>query len=317
MTSKPMRFKRNGLWEFVAFFWLVVNCAMITVILVSYREMVGISAKTSLQQALLYVILVTNYIHTIVAYIENYAKRDRAIRMLNLLCELNEQIEKELALRMDYVALEKFYRNAVLTWLVEIVVLIMLHWIRFEQDGINEITNFSVFFMPTYVFSALSYFYTTTAVALIRFMMTIMSDYLESITAKDSSHFLHGSERAITWEDLTKQKPGLSIEKLFFLKRSFNRLWEISIAASSLMYLAMPIGCINEFLILVFNGYWLFLYLLNDMMVHWLFYVFVGTWSIAALTNLLFVANACTHAVEKVNHHFHMGFSDTSQHMCD
>lgn len=301
MVTEPTRFKRNRLLEFVAFFWLAVNFAIIAVILISYREFVGISAKSALQQALLYVILVMNYIHTMVAYVENYMKRDRAIRTLNLLCELNERFEKELELRMDFAALKKCYRNTLWTWLVEIVVLIVLNVVRFQQDGINEITNFSVFFMPTYVFSALSYVYATTSVSLIRFTMAIMADFLEEIT-KDTEHLLRDDAQQPTkWEDPKQQNPGLCIEKLYFVKRSFNRLWEISIATSNLMHLAMPIGCINEFLILVFNGYWLFLYLLNNTPVHWLFYMFVGTWSISALTNLIVVADACTHAVDKVS----------------
>lgn len=302
MYENPLRFERNRFWEFVTWFWFFANFAVIAVILLVYRDMIGVSSKSSLTQALLYIIVIMNYIHTMVSLVEIFFKRDRYIRMLNILLDLDDKFERELELRMNYEKLKKTYRTGILVWLFHITSLSVLNVVRYRQAGIEEITNFSVFFMPTYVFGALGYVIATTAVAMIRYSVDVLAVYMEDVTREQIVIMENNKKKETSkWEQLKNLKPDLCIQKLYFIKRSYNRLWELSMAVSNLLYFAMPIGCVNEFLILVFNGYWLFLYLLNDQPVHILFYVFVGGWSIGALTNLIYLANACTHAVTNVN----------------
>lgn len=301
MYAEPMRFERNRFWEIITWFWFFVNFAVLAVILLLYRDMIGVSSKSALSQALLYIIIIMNYVHTMFALLENFFKRDRYIRMLNILLELNDKFEREFELRMNYAALKKTYRKGLLVWLFEMIALIVLNYVRFQQAGIEEITNFSVFFMPTYVFGSLSYIFATTSVAIIRYSMDVLAIYLEDITRAQVIFVQNKRQETSKWKQIKGEKPQLCMEKLYFIKRSYNRVWEISMTVSNLIYLTMPIGCVNEFLILVFNGYWLFLYLLNDQAVHILFYVFVSCWSVASLTNLIYVANSCTSAVDTVN----------------
>lgn len=300
MRHDPIRFQRNRCCEMITFFWFMVNFVVIAIILTFFNDLITAGSKSALGRALLYVMLIMNYVHTMVALAENYFKRDRNINMLNAICDLNVNFEKELEILMDFDGLKKVYRDALILWFIEIVMLVMLNVLRFREAGTAEVTNFSVFFMPTYVFGALSYFLSTTSVALVRFSVDVMAIYLNEATKNSGFIIRDDSQEPAQSDTINAKKPAVTIEKLYFIKGSFSRLWEISIAVSNLMNLAMPIGCINEFLILVFNGYWMFFYLLNNFRVPLLFYTFVATWGMSALTNLIFVANSCTQAVDKV-----------------
>lgn len=300
MRHDPIRFQRNRCCEMITIFWFLVNFVVIVTILTFFNDLITAGSKSALGQALLYVMLIMNYVHTMVALMENYLKRERNINLLNAICDLNVNFEKELEILMDFDGLKKVYRNALILWFIEIVLLIILNVLRFEEAGTAEVTNFSVFFMPTYVFGALSYFLSTTSVALVRFSVDVMSIYIDENTKNSGFIIRDDSQEPPEYDTLNAKKPIIDTKRLYFIKRSFSRMWEISLAVSNLMNLAMPIGCINEFLILVFNGYWMFFYLLNNLRVPLLFYVFVAMWGVSALTNLIFVANSCTQAVGKV-----------------
>lgn len=245
-------------------------------------------------------VLSWSHVHAICVLCELFLKRYQQIKLLNLLEMLDLLYKHRLNMHVDYLELKKVGRRTLVVWICGILSLLMAEAFYYVQTGNKRIIYFVLLFTPSYAVCKLSYGYSIMLVSLINEFLDVLNKYLKSVTKQ------HGYYICETFIHEPKSRRsnckyvgtvGVQLEMILHMKNAYSKLYEGIVSIKNQMQYSLVIGLSNEFFILMFNCYWMFLniFLRPEPLSAFLVQT---TWILLGLAQFFFI----THNYQRVVH---------------
>lgn len=305
MNQNTSRWELNSGLEILSIIYIIFDAVFLICGIVFNDQF--INYKTSSIHIILHgLFLLLNHLHAMFSLVELFIKRKQNVELLNEIERLDELFKQHLNMHVDYVRLKKSCRNFFIFWICEVFGVILSYPFLYYQTKNPRVIRYFCMFIPAYALCKLSFVYSMVLVSSIDECLNVLNKYLKSITKKNGYYirdFVANqnelNRRGITY--IKENKNDLSAKTLLFLRTSYSKIWAASIQTRRVMYWALPFGCANEFYVLTFCSYLVFINLLrsNSMIA---FYTLLLIAMISDLVNILSVAHICSRAAESVSH---------------
>lgn len=246
---------------------------------------------------LLVLLFFLSQIHAIFALSELFLKRKKQMNLLNTFVHIDYLLKQNLNMSVNYAKLKINCRRIIVVWLCEIFGLLIADIMVAIHTKSKYNIRFILIIFPSYILCKLSYAYILILVLLIHENTDVLNKYLKSVT-KRNGYYIHSNR-----SDFTRIGNGhLSLKSLMFLKNIYCEIWEASISIQNLIFWAFPIGCLNDFFVLIFNSYGFCTTVLAPAMPVTIYtYVLLTILVVSNLGNMFFIALNCSKASETVS----------------
>lgn len=242
---------------------------------------------------LLALMLSWTHVHAICAVLELLLKRRKQIELLNILEMLDTLYSQHLNIKVDFLKLNRMNRRIVFLWICEVLAFVITDLFYYTQTKNKRIIAYVLCYTPSFAICRLSYAYSIILVSLINEYIVVLNIYLKSITKRNGYYiretFIHELKRK-TINHRKSGGVGVELESILFMKHAYSKLWGGCVTINYQIHCSMVIGLSNDFLILIFNSYWMFLTLILRSEPYSVFTIQLS-WIISVLANMIFVSH--------------------------
>lgn len=211
---------------------------------------------------LIALVLSWTQVHAISVLVELFIKRKQQVKLLNMFEALDRLFQQQLNMHADYSELKRNCRRIIAIWLVIVSWFSIAQFFYYFNSGNKFALLFFSALAPSFALSKLSYLYSIFLFCLISENINVVNKYLKSVTKQNgyyiSESFINEAKMKRTNYKTTSQV-NLMPDKLQFMKDVYCHIWEASGILRNLMSYSLVIGLSNEFFLLLFDGYWIFL----------------------------------------------------------
>ena len=246
---------------------------------------------------------------------EAFVKRAKHIQILNKLIAIDAIFLNQLNVPIRY-NIEKRQTVGFMLTVVSLVLMIIVPSAIIVFSGQNEMPlEFWIACQPAFLWSTISYVQTIIYVKLVQFRFSLLNKQLNRLIALNANgdtiqHFLDKElmiNRRIQLDD---------VEKLMILRRIYHQLWEVSNLINECFKWSLPVNIANDFLSLVTNLYWIFLWIIDASNTRAAYAVTKILWTIVNCMNVCLLAHNCHSAVlesDATAYILHFGNYDSTQ----
>lgn len=233
------------------------------------------------------VMLVTINLHAFFAMIENFSKRHHHIKLMNLFRKLEQSFNRSASARLKYEVIQRMFRNFLFLGCFEISFLLVLgcYAIIFgSQIG----QNFMIAYLIPFILSMLSYIQAIAYISLLFRNIEAFDRFTDELVIK-------GNISINQWfaTPVRSQQNTVNESDLIWLKRIHCLIFECSTIINNLTYFSLPIGLLNELLLLTINVFWIIGSIIENDPSKIALIMFCSVWITITLLNVLFITINC------------------------
>lgn len=303
MNQRTSKWETNSALMALSIIFIAVNGTVILIGIIFNDEF--INQKNAMMRILLVtLLLLLSQIQSLCSVFELFLKRNQQISLLNTFEHIDYLFKQNLELCVNYRKLKNACRRIILVWTCEIFAFLFAYLILYTQTKVKYYLNYMIIYFPSYVLCKLSYAYTMILVSLIHANIDVLNEYLKSTTKQNGYYvcetFLRRNDCNRT--GLNSCKNEIDPKTLIFLKNIYCKIWEASVSIQNLIYWTFPIGCLNDFYVLVFNSYGLSSSIFSPLLFSNVYFnVLLFTLVTSNLGNMFFIVYNCSKASESVS----------------
>lgn len=252
------------------------------------------------------VMLVTINLHAFCALIENFFKRNRYIKLLNLFRKLEKSFNRSASGQLKCDVIQRMFRNFLIFGCFEISFLLALTFysILFGSDQRGQF--YLIFYSIPFILSVLSYIQAIAYVSLLFRNIEAFDQFADNLVAAKGN--VPVNQRFATLAG--HRKNTVDECDLILLKQIYCLIFECSIIINNLTYWSLPIGLLNELFILTFNFFWIIGSIIdNNDPFETVLIVFCSIWITMTSFNVLFITINCERVRNQVSVQYTFMFS--------
>lgn len=307
----PISLKQNSLkWESnqslmgLSIVFLVYSIVIIIIVASNSSTFVDYGDNEA-SNVLFILLLFFNQFHTIFALLELLSKRSVQIELLNAFGMMDKSLKQHIDEHIDYTALKRKCRLIISFWFCEFSSILVCYLVNAYYLEDRQALAYICVYIPSYILNKLSCAYQIMLITIIHEKFEVLNKFLKSVNKKNPHRICDRFSRQkdlmqMKWNYLIQNELGLHIDTLHSLKRAYGQLWTASTKVKSLSVWSFHFGLSNEFIVSVFNLYFLTMsifFILYPLPTYMLLCVVI----VNNMCNLLFVASHCKQIAEDVS----------------
>lgn len=261
LNQKTMKWESNPYLIILSIVIIIYN-GFAFIITIAFNETFVNHKNATFRVILTSLVLSWTHVHALSALVEFHMKRNEQIKLLNMFESLDHLFKQQLNMHADYSKINKTCRRIIAAWLFVIGWFFITLTFYCIQSENKRMIAFTCSYIPSFVLCKLSYAHSILLVSLVSENIDVLSKYLKSETKANgyyiSETFLREPTSKRTNFPKTSQV-NLQPEKLLFMKDIYSHIWNATRTTQNLMCWSLAIGLSNEFFILLFNSYWIYL----------------------------------------------------------
>lgn len=292
--AQTSKWTKNRTHEMVTIVYLIITMAIFAMCIIFNGTLVD-HTESGLVVAICIYSLAIICLQALIVLCETFQKRRQYIELLNLFEQLESILKQNHNIRFNLLRMQRIQRRAILFWLFETLGLLtmgFLMWLKSRE--IDELFFFLTYTLP-HLIGKLRFVFWIILVIVLQENVNVLIKYVESFIANDSEKDfkLFNIDYRISHGQQTSQR------LMAHLKQYYTMIWEASRSINSIVYWSFPVGLLNEFSILVFNCYFT-MQILRLPTFPFIPFVYISSWAIMNLINVIFITTMCGNAVEAV-----------------
>lgn len=245
--------------------------------------------------------LITINIHAFIILIEIFVKRHQHIKLLDSFQKLEKLLQKTDRFRLNCTDIKRMCHRHIIFWFIEIISMMFVESLILIKSGEFGDINYVIVYLIPYFLCKLNYIQAMSYISILRKNAEALDDYSKHLMEKSEQKMIVRPFLLKSWKTLRPKKNKIDEKVFILLRKVHSSIWECSVIINNIMYWSMPMGILNEFLLMVFNLFWFVTFLLSKMDNDLLVFAFIILWIIITVINVLFITVNCMNTCEVVS----------------
>lgn len=278
---------------------LIIYDGIILLFMVAFRN-VFLKKSSELINILFHFLLLFNHIHAIFALVELFLKCHHQIELLNKFMDLEILLTQHLNAQINCKKFRKKCLQIICIWFGEVFGIFIIDLLSYLNSKDTKQLIYLWLFIPSYALGELSYAYSVLLVTLANEYLVVMNQYLIWMNKPNGYYISKENYLNSTWNSLIVGKTEIDIEKLYFIRRSYWRLWEATETMKYLTFWSLHVGISNESFVLTLNSFFLIssIFFVRGAFID---YILLSILITNNLVNLLFICHHSSNVDEIVS----------------